>query len=445
MPKPKSSKKATTVHSKSDRPVLYDTPRVDLCAGETAITEEYARELLGWVEETPDTKFGGDHLLLDEMGTKIRCTNNITNRPLYAENYRGLRQELLNKRWRLNGETIIIGVTGLILNGQHQLVALVLAEQVRNGDSAEHWKELHGDNPITMDKAVFFGISEDDDVVNTMDTCKPRSLADVIYRSELFATMKASDRRQVSRNMDGAIRLLWLRTGAGLDAYSPKRTHSEALNFITRHPKLLESVKHIFEENKDGGITDKLRLSAGTASGLLYLMGSSSEASNVDEYREATVPSEQSLSWDLWHKACDFWTELARKSNTMVAVRKALGQLQNGGTTSERLAILAKAWDCFVQDQKITEGLLKLSYTTDPSDGSSTLDECPAFGGVDLGNPKETEALDPPPPTEEEIQARTNEINKRRGRPVVEAAATPPASKPVQKPRPTPKAAPSRK
>lgn len=445
MPKSKSAtvvskSKAAKKAAGSDRPVIYAEPEVFLLAGPTAITIERAKEMLGWEEETAEAQFGADYLLTDMLGTKIRCSNNVKNRPLYPDNYRGLRQEHLMKRWRLNGETIILDETGMILNGQHQLVALVLAEQARTSElEADHWRTIHGDTPITMDKVVVVGIAYDDAVINTMDTCKPRSLADVLYRSEYFSSMKNSDRRQISRMADWSIKLLWSRTGAGLDAYSPKRTHAEALDFINRHPKLLDGLNHIFGENKDGGITDKLRISGGLASGLIYLMGCAGEDTDVDGYRASTSPSEQFLDWKLWDKACDFWIELAKKAPSMLAVRKALGSLSNGGTPGERLAILAKAWSCFAEGDKITDAALELEYEVDAESGNKLLTECPVFGGIDSGNPKDSEALDPTAPTEEEIEARTAEINQRRGRPVVPAATT--ETKPAR-PRPAPRPAP---
>jgi len=83
------------------------------------MTPDQAKKLLGWSQESEHIKFGSNYLLLDEYGEKVRCYNNVTNRPLYPNIYKTLRQEHLRKKWQMNGEPVIIGRTGLILNDPH--------------------------------------------------------------------------------------------------------------------------------------------------------------------------------------------------------------------------------------------------------------------------------------------------------------------------------------
>src|SRR6202012_885566 len=101
-----------------------------------------------------------------------------------------LIQEMLNLRWEYNGEPIIIGATGQVLNGQHTLVALILAEQDRKKDKkwTENWPE-----EMQVAKDIVFGVSESDKVVDSMDTCIPRSLNDVMWRKDYFRKMKGSE------------------------------------------------------------------------------------------------------------------------------------------------------------------------------------------------------------------------------------------------------------
>jgi hypothetical protein len=240
MPSIKKTKVTKTVKAKAktnvSRVALYETPYLELASGDKAITVEYAKKLLGWTVEDDKEKFNANYLLKDFSGKKVRCSNNVTNRPLYMAVVKVLIQEILRKRWRLNGESLIIGSTGLILNGQHTLIALILAGQQweKDPEACDQWT-----TEPTIDKAIVFGIDESDMTVNTMDTCKPRSLADVIYRSEFFSGIKAGDRQACARIADYAVRILWHRTGAGLDAFAPRRTHAESLDFIARHPRLL--------------------------------------------------------------------------------------------------------------------------------------------------------------------------------------------------------------
>src|SRR5690606_8050237 len=123
-----------------------------------------------------------------------RCHNNIRNRDIDKIKVSELVQEILRGHWVMNCESLIIGVTGIVLNGQHTLIALVLATQ--------QWEEVGKDSQIrevwpnkpTIDKLIVFGASEEDKVVNTMDTAKPRSLGDVIFRSDYFADAKRADK-----------------------------------------------------------------------------------------------------------------------------------------------------------------------------------------------------------------------------------------------------------
>jgi hypothetical protein len=365
--------------------------------GARAMTAEDCKKLLGWQEEVGEIKFGNDYLFIDKREKKIFCTNNVTNRPLYMSSVETLIGEHLHKRWRTNGEPIIIGKTGLVLNGQHQLISLILANQIwedaggprKDNKYHEYWK-----TPPTMTKLIVFGIEETDEVVNTMDTCKPRSLADVIYRSEYFKTMDKNDRLKVSKITEYAVKMLWARTGAYLDAFSPKRTHAESLDFIARHPRLLMCVKHVYEEDGNDGKIKRF-LSPGYSAAYLYLMGSAAtERENDDKtgYSQVAHPSEALLDWSLWDKACEFFVMLAAGHKIMEPIRGALGELFQGkgcgGNSEERQALLAKAWACWQDTGKVDPTDLELQYVQG-EDGNMVLDECPTVGGIDLGRPKE--------------------------------------------------------
>lgn len=375
--------------SKPVREVLYPTVDGMLLTGDDALTAATARKLLGWQEEGENLKFKGDYLLTDEKGVKVRCLNNITNRPLYLGNVRSLKQEILNRRWRMNGEPIIIGKTGLVLNGQHQMIALILA--------AQYWNEHQGlygaywTSEPTIDKFLVVGVEECDDVVNTMDTCKPRSLADVIYRSEFFAAMSTKDRRNCANITSFAVKTMWDRTGASEDPYRVLRTHSESLDFIARHPRLLEAVKHVFEENGAENLI-KRYVSLGTAAALLYLMGTSAserEQDNAQGYAQADNPSEAQLSFKRWDKACDFWVMLASQSESMKPVAMAMASLiqQELDGPLERVSLLVTAWNHYVTGKALTEKGLAMQHTTNDA-GQPVLAEVPTVGGIDVGGAK---------------------------------------------------------
>lgn len=361
------------------------------------LNSERCMELLGW-EFEGDEKFGHDYLLTDLNGNKVRCHNNIANRPLYGSNLAALKQDILNsgplvpakeRRWKFNGEPIIVGCSGLVLNGQHTLIAVPLAEQERLGENKYHWETIWGDQPVSIKKMVVFGISEDDETINTMDTCKPRSLMDVIFRSGLFSEYEDSpgDRKLVSRMTEYCIRTMWERTWMGdVNGWTPRRTHSESMSFLERHPTILKAVKHIHQENVKS-VVAKI-IGTGYAAASLYLMASSN--TDGEEYHMAQHKDEKLMVFDLWEKACEFWTLMAKGSERMMEVRYALGQLGDAelgtsGSIREKLAVLANAWQEFRDGVDPTKDgcALKLG---EPNDfGMRDVLEWPLFGGIDRG------------------------------------------------------------
>lgn len=422
MPKPsnvkdqsKSPKKRATKTKQTQpgRKVVYTEISVKVCTGPDALTCQQAKELLDWEEESSKVKFGTGHIheIAPLYGCKVRCRNNVANRPIYPNVLRALKQEILRRRWRLNLENIIIGRTGQVLNGQHRLISLVLAAK-EHQQHPEQWADYWQTEP-TIETSIGFGTDESDDVVNTMDTCKPRSLADVIYRSRYFADWTYRPRRIASRMLDHAVRIVWHRTGAGADAFAVRRTHSEALHFIERHPRLLECVKHVYEEDgSDKRIT--AYLTPGYAAGLLYLMGSA--ASHTDTYHHAASPNEELLNWDLWQRACDYFVVLAGAGPETAALRTAraeLLQVADGARNAERWALVIKGWLCYAADKPITQQRVKLQYTTD-QDGYAILTECPTTGGIDLGSPSRNMATPRTDPTPEQIQERAAGLRKAK-------------------------------
>ena len=227
---------------------------------------------------------------------------------------------------------------------------------------------------------------------------------------------------------------------------------------MERHKRLLKCVEHLFIENSakgtDGGRRiSKLYVSAGQASALCYLMGCSSQKTTdySDEYRNESPPSERNLDWEYWDRARDFWTCLAG-ARDFIPVRNALGQLVDstpgnednqglGGRGSEKLAILAKAWErykdhpasagaAFDNDDLGPNGVLCLSYSdlddkgNKLPDGKIKLVDVADFYGIDCpqissGDSTRTAASrtgppDPPAPTREEIERATEEVLARR-------------------------------
>lgn len=422
----------------SERPVLFDAykavwhvkpHRKVVGDRENPIDAETAKLLLKWEEEVPGgPKFGNDYLLTDRYGKKVRCGNNIRNRPLYSTNVEDRVQDILRLRWELNGEPVIIGQTGIDLNGQHTLIAVVLAQQELDRHP-ELWGDNFPDGKVSIEKLVVYGIEEADRVVNTMDTCRPRSIADVIYRNPFFAKMDAKNRANASRWLDHAIRSMWRRTGVTLPGgtYSLIRTHPEAIAFAESHKKLLQCVKHILEANSEGRV--QAFVGPGYAAAACYLMGSSSTPG--EDYYGPEEHTEKPLKWDNWDKACEFWDEFAKPTtditdddtgkvtpaSALAPLHKAIVALTRDdgspGSQSEKDYLIAQAWDKWLSKGKVTAKDLGIKWSSPDDKGRKHPIDAPNLGGIDLGLsyvvPK---AADDPEPSEEEANGHAEEAEE---------------------------------
>lgn len=400
LPKKKSKSIVGRSKKKSEgREILYPEPKTFMRDGSDPVTPEFARQLLGW-EEEGEEKFEDDFLLRDENGKKVKCHNNTTNRPLVPIIYKTLKQEHLRQRWQLNGEPIILGKTGLILENQHTLIALILAQQEKD-NYPDKWPDCP--EKLTMKKVIVSGISEDDEVVNTINTGKPRTLADVFYRSGHFSDLKSKDRNIMSRIAEHAVKLLWDRTGAKQDAFGLRRTHAESLDFVGRHPKLLDCVEHVFQESVGGDVSSVL--SPGYLAAMLYLMASGN--SDPKKYFGVNDPTEKPLVWDQWEKSCDFVVLIVGNTKEIRPLRLAISRKkeEEGISLAESLGILCKGWGLYSKGKPITEKGVNLRYHIDEDDIPHMLGN-PTVGGIDLGSVKE--------PYTPESQITPDEVEKRR-------------------------------
>jgi hypothetical protein len=403
---------STTVEAQNGREMLYPEIRVDLRTGDNALTVQEAKDLLGWSEGPGDSKTGC--LLKDRYGKAIWCLNNIPNRPLTMGDVETLVQEHLRRRWVFNFETIIVGKSGRILNGQHSLISLILASQDWEKDKDKY--EGVWDVEPTMEKLIGFGCSEDSKTINTMDTCKARTFAHVVFMSPFLEKVKGTAKRnKIAKVCEYALRLLWERTGTGNEI--KKRTHAESFAFLENHPRLIQCVLHVIEENGEGtekdakgNPIDKNKISRylalGSAAGMMYLMGSG--ATEIEAYK--ANPREESLDWELWEQAQDFFVEIASGSKKVSGLDKTVKELLSSRgslSLSERKALLAKSWIQYLESGEV--GPIKLKFAENEY-GASVLSETPLVGGIDCGSGKD----DAVPPSPKEIAERAEAIRAEK-------------------------------
>lgn len=376
-------------------------PKSEMFFGKNPLTAEKAKEMLGWkVVES------GDYLFKDKEGNKILCLNNTKNRPFSEPWADRIAQDILNRHWRFNMESIIIGEYDQVISGQHRLVALVFASQLWELKK-NHWGLLWKTEP-TIEALVAYGCKETMDVIRTIDNVKARTLADTLFCDGTFADLSEAGRKQACRICDYALRFLWSRTGVRNDAFTPTLTHSEGGAFLERHATLKECVRHIFDEDKEKRIGKYL--SPGYATACMYLMGVSggdddalrNHKGQLVHYADADpAPNEGVLDLSLKEKAGEFWTNIARVDppEDFKILKTALAEWadpdtgSSGGRVPEKVAILCKAWSKFRADEPITKASIKLDMRPN-EDGIDVLHDYVDFGGIDLGRPRDSRSAE---------------------------------------------------
>ena len=366
--------------------------------GEKALTFEEAKKFLGWREDTPEEKFTEFDVELPN-GRRVIFDNNRKNRPWNNVQLKVLKQEHLNRNWRLNPDGIGIGMFESIMSGQHRLRSFCEAE-IERQDDPKKW----GEEPLTMECIVVLGLDESDETFRILNTGAPATAADAFYRQGLFPKHVKNNRAKLCQVLETAIRCLWVRTGANKDGYAPESTNSEKVDFYERHPKTAECVVHIFEEYASGKGHAK-RMSPGAAAALMWLMGCS--GTDVDgKAKYWKNPKDKTLDWSLMSKAADFWTLLCKGEGEFEIVQDVLNKLCSDDPVYktaglyDRKVVITRAWNLFRAGETITE------------DGIAPSDTHPDLGGIDCNEStgaEESEDGDPEV-TEEEVEAAKEKI-----------------------------------
>lgn len=389
------------------RPVIYNelSTRIYAEGYLGPMTQDQAKTYLGWEEEGKEPF--GKKFFMEYAGKKIRLKNNTNNKFFHKITAETLKQEHLRKRWKFNGEPIILGKTGEVINGQHTLISFITAvdEWKENPDRYPDWQE-----EPTLQKLVVLGIDEADEVVNTIDTSRGRSAADVIGRMPYFRDLRSErDRRLCSKYTEYAIKMLWHRTAVHTNAFAVRRTHSELIAYLEKHLKIIDAVRHIHEENEGDKIKDWL--TPAYASACLYLMAT--DESDPSKYYLAADPSEDLLDFSNWDKACEFFVELAA-GNSLEMLRREIRHLMSEETTvspEERITAIAGAWQVFRLGKKVTEKHVDVQYEVDENE-RRIVTNTRLFGGIDVGDelpfPTNTD------PTKEEIENGTKKVKAKK-------------------------------
>jgi hypothetical protein len=181
---------------------------------------------------------------------------NTHNRVLARKNVDQLAGAIRRGEWSMNGESVKFSASGMLLDGQHRLAAVVTAKQ-----------------PIVT--LVVRGL--DRAAQETIDTGKKRTLPDVLkLRGEQYATILAAALNVVHRIRGGQM-------NRGAAAYP---TAQQALALLEQHPTIRAHIK------TGRYLNDRLRYPAGLGCGLAYLFHQDAPA-DADSFLTSLITGER--------------------------------------------------------------------------------------------------------------------------------------------------------
>lgn len=463
------------VHYKEETPYTFNNP--DPNSDRRCLNAEDAKEWLGWEQ----VENSGTAMLTDHYGNKIRLWRNQTNRPVDMKWVEELVQIILDGHWEMNWAPFKISKYRNVTQGQHRLIAMILAQQKLDDPKEKaHWEENGWKNKRIACGCFFVvGVEEDGKMTMTEDFTRPRTTSDVIYCDKRFFAKElqlVDQRIKFCKIASASIDKLWDRTGRSSAVFSALQTPGGSVDFLLNHPSVEEAVKVVVKKDGEGGGKGKVTYytSLGHAAALLYLMASSK--SNYREYagdrREKVLllnPKSKYLtdategvgtgeknvagndiSESLWDKAQGYWGCLATPTDGVAAVRRFIesrkGNLQTSDieiTDDERVAAVLKGWIAYSNGQtKLASEHVKPKYLKNNDYPDGKLDEYPSIGGIDKGCKSgraedQVGELDPEvdDPKPDEIAAAAAEIIEDKTALLDEVPAEPvPAKKSTKKP-----------
>ena len=170
---------------------------------------------------------------------------NTRNRPIRKTHVQDLADRMRRGEWHLNGEPIKFSTSGVLLDGQHRLEAVLESE-------------------CTVEFMVVYNLAEE--AYETIDTGMKRTMAD------FFAVRDEKHSKQLSSALRYLSYLL-----AGRTDFNSRFTNSQALNVLETHSNVRNSL--------DPGLDVARLMQAGLAAALHYLF-SSVDPEKAEEFFE---------------------------------------------------------------------------------------------------------------------------------------------------------------
>jgi len=276
---------------------------------------------------------------------------NVGNRPEKGGNQARYTQEMVRRRWRFNGETMIYDDKGNLVNGQNRNYALIKAEKWRQKYPAKA-KAMGLRGPITIPVLVIRGVKHA--FTNTIDQGAGRTNADVLYREGLFdrykladgtAEFNKADFKKLARILATTIRTVWMRVGGKDVSDAPKFPITQMEDFLAKHASIVECVVRVYrcDNGVEGLISSYVSLAYMAA--VMYLAATSS--TDRDDYDEIKHDADAAdvINLENMPKAESFVEDFASGINLdggspILALKKAFAAQKKSGVSRDRDVVL---------------------------------------------------------------------------------------------------------
>lgn len=238
-----------------------------------------------------------------EIITPVRAgeilSRNDRNRKIASAVVEKYGRDMKSGAWVLNGQTIKIGASGRLLDGQHRCAAA----------------EKHG---VSFPAIVVEGL--DDDVFDTFDLGQRRSISAILRDREETNTA----------NLAAAIRYVWLIEKGYMTLRNVAPTISELLDTLDRHPEVRESVRFI---TRVRDVTSSISLA-------LHYFFSRAHKEKADEFLERLGDGVM----------LGAGSPILKLREILLADR---ANLKRRLSDSEKAALTIKAWNAHLADQPV--------------------------------------------------------------------------------------------
>lgn len=261
------------------------------------------------VKHSSDQQTGSPASALADLTVRVEIITPVRAGDILGRNDRNRRiasavvekygRDMKSGAWVLNGQTIKIGASGRLLDGQHRCAAA----------------ERYG---VSFPAIVVEGL--DDDVFDTFDLGQRRSISAILRDREETNTA----------NLAATLRYVWLIEKGYMTLRNVAPTISELLDTLDRHPEVRDSVKFI---TRVRDVTSSIALA-------LHYFFSRAHKEKADEFLERLGDGVM----------LGAGSPILRLREILLADR---ANLKRRLSDSEKAALMIKAWNAHLADQAV--------------------------------------------------------------------------------------------